>query len=103
MPHLSSLFNVFITHDTRVSLYNTHPKQVNLLRMNTLQQLGYRFIVWVLGNEAATDGEIEDGLAELLDLIRTDSQARKLPDKKLGKGANGICIRTVIEVMMGRC
>ena len=37
------------------------------LRVNFLQESRCRFIFWILRNEAALDGELEDGLAELGD------------------------------------
>ena len=33
------------------------------------QQFRGRFVVWVLGDELAADGEVEDGLAEGFDLV----------------------------------
>ena len=42
--------------------------QPRLLRLNPLEQFRDRFVAGVLGDELAADGEVEDGLAELLDV-----------------------------------
>jgi hypothetical protein len=43
--------------------------QSRLLRRGALQEFRRRFVVRILRHKAATDGEVEDGLPQLLDLL----------------------------------
>ena len=54
----------------------------------------------LVGNEPATDGEVENGLADLLDLIGAGGEAREMADEELGMGTQFFRILTVVQVMM---
>ena len=49
-----------------------------------LEQFGCRFVVRILRDEFATDGEVEDGLAELLDVFGARGEAREVAEMKAG-------------------
>ena len=51
--------------------------------------------------ELATDSEVEDGLAELFDLVGAGGEAREVANEELGMVAQFVPIATVVQVMMG--
>jgi hypothetical protein len=67
----------------------------------TFEEFQRWLIIGVLLQELAADGEIKDGLAELLDLVGAGGEAREMADEELGTAAQGFCIRSVVQVMMG--
>lgn len=69
--------------------------------MYLVKQFGNRFVVMVLGNEFAADGEVENGLAELFDLVRASGEAWEVADEELGVAAQGYGIRSIVQMMMG--
>ena len=63
-----------------------------------------RIVFGILLDQVASHGKVEDGLAELLDLIGTGGETRQVSDEELGVGAKRFRIRSAVEVMMGcRC
>ena len=51
------------------SLQRSIPHQLCLLSLDAYEQFGGGFVVGVLGGEFSPDGQVEDGLAELLDVL----------------------------------
>ena len=68
----------------------------------TFQKLAHRFIVRILRDEFAADGEVEDGLAELLDVFGARGEAREMMEVKAGVLAELVGIRAVVQSMQGR-
>jgi hypothetical protein len=52
-------------------------------------------------NELASDGEVEDALTELLDLVGAGSETREMADEELGVAAQSYGIRSIVQMMMG--
>ena len=48
-----------------------------------------RFVVRILRDELAADGEVEDGLAELLDVLGAGGEAREVAEVEAGVVAEG--------------
>ena len=65
--------------------------------------LSYRFVVGVLGDEFAADSEIEDGLAELLDVFEAGCEAREVTEVKTGVLAEGWRVRGLVQALQGGC
>ncbi len=79
----------------------TSPVLINfsLLSQDTLEQFGCRFVVRILRDEFAADGEVEDGLAELLDVFGARGEAREVAEVKAGVLAELVGIRAVVQSM----
>ena len=58
--------------------------QPRLLGRDAFQQCRRRFVLWVLRYKAAKDGEVEDGLAELLDLIGALGEGGEVAQREAG-------------------
>ena len=50
----------------------------------------------------AADGEVEDGLAKLLDVLRARGEAREVAEVEAGVLAEFVGIRAVVQAMQGR-
>jgi hypothetical protein len=61
----------------------------------------WEFLAHELSRQLAADGEVEDGLAELRDLLGAGGEAREVVDIEVGVFAKGFWIRAVVEVMQG--
>jgi len=81
---------------------------MHFLPINPLQQLRSRLIIRVLGNKLAAHREVENGLAELLNMFRAGGEAWKLLEIESGAFLecaedNGLhAFITVVQSMQGR-
>ena len=57
--------------------------------VQSVQYCDGRFVHWVLRDEFAADGEVEDGLAQLLDVFGAGGEAREVVEVKAGGVAQG--------------
>jgi hypothetical protein len=60
-----------------------------MLRIPVSHQSVTETASFFLGDEAATDGEVEDGLAKLLDVFGAGGEAREVVEVKAGGGGKG--------------
>ena len=58
---------------------------------------------WGLGDEMAADGEVEDGLAELLDVLGAGGEAREVAEVEAGVLAEGLRVGALVQALQGRC
>jgi hypothetical protein len=66
-----------------------------LLLCNPLQQFRRWFVIRVLRHEFATHREVEDGLAQGLDLVGARGEGRQRVEGEAGVGLEGLRIRCV--------
>jgi hypothetical protein len=69
--------------------------ELRLLFRDPLQQFRRRFVVRVLRHELAAHGEVEDGLAEVLDLVRARGEGGQRAEGEAGAGLKGFGIGRV--------
>ena len=72
---------------------------IRVLRLNPSQKLRSGFVIRILGYEFAADGEVEDGLAELLDVFGARGEAREVAEMEAGVLAELVGICAVVQSM----
>ena len=76
---------------------------MRLFDSNSFDQFRRRFVVGILRYEFAADGEVEDGLAKLLDVFGAGGETQEMAEVEAGVLAEGLGIRAIVQAMQRRC
>src|SRR6185437_3390362 len=84
------LFHVFLLS----GFYNSY-----LLRTKSFEKFEGRFLGGILRHKFPSDGEVEDGLAELLDVFAFRGEAREVVEVEAGMIAESISVLAIVQAI----